>query len=342
MKGLCRLIATLLTVTMLAGCATAYQHRGLTGGYRDTKVDDSHYIVYFDGNGYASKDRVWYFWIYRCAQLTREKGYTYFALMPIQSSMKQTAFDPDEGGHASPAVLVGDADGRLIDVHGGGGGGFIYVPGGAVVTWHSKAVVAMYGDDVPPRTFVLNAQSVQDALAEYIQSNGSSTPPDRTSIAAAATFAVAPDNTVVNVHQYLLAHVRPATAPSPYADHALPYAIGPSRNGAATPPLAVSPAPPAPPQSPVVPAVPPSPPVDVARAAPVPAATPATALGDEATALNERPAMAQSVARQMGCGMVQPNGNATYVASCGSYSVLIGCDGDQCRPLHTINLKSDD
>lgn len=45
---------------------------------------------------------------------------------------------------------------------------------------------------------------------------------------------------------------------------------------------------------------------------------------------------AQGVANYMGCGAVQSNGNSTFVASCGSYSVLIGCDGDQCRPLHTV------
>jgi hypothetical protein len=47
-------------------------------------------------------------------------------------------------------------------------------------------------------------------------------------------------------------------------------------------------------------------------------------------------AQAQAVANQMGCGAVQPNGDSTFVASCGSYSVLISCDGDQCHPMHTI------
>jgi hypothetical protein len=52
--------------------------------------------------------------------------------------------------------------------------------------------------------------------------------------------------------------------------------------------------------------------------------------------------MAQTVANQLGCGAVQPNGGSTFTAACGSYSVLIGCDGDQCRPMHTIKAKGDE
>ena len=52
--------------------------------------------------------------------------------------------------------------------------------------------------------------------------------------------------------------------------------------------------------------------------------------------------MAQSVATQLGCGAVQVNGDATYITPCSGYSVLIDCNGDQCRPMHTVNVKHDD
>lgn len=338
MKLLLKSVALLLVVAMLAGCATGYQKRGLTGGYSETRVDDSHYIVHFDGNGYASKDRVWYFWIYRCAQLTVEKGYAYFSLEPVQTSMnKPTSFDADDDqGHAYLAVLTGDADGHLIDVHTGGGGGhgggFIYIPGGAgtVVTWHSKAVVAMYGDNVPPKTFVVRAQSVLDLLGEYIKSGGVSVPPDRASIANAATYGMAPDDTVVNVHQYLLTHVGRSAAADASAYTVPSYAIQPGRAGTAVPP---------PPPAPLPRSAAAS--DSMSSAAPAPIA-PVTALAAKAAALNAYPSLAQTVAGQLGCGAVQPNGYATYVASCGSYSVVISCDGDQCRPMHTINARKDD
>jgi hypothetical protein len=331
MKGLYRIVASLLLVTMLSSCATAYQKSGITGGYGETKIDDTHYVVYFNGNGYASKDRVWDFWIYRCAQLTVEKGYAYFSLTPVLSNMNQkTSFDPDESGRAYAAVLIGDANGHVINVHGGGGGGggFIYVPGGGrtIVTWHSKAIVTMYGNDVPQKTFVVRAQSVLDMLGEYIKTNGSSVPPDRTSIAYEATYAVAPDNTVVNVHHYLLTHVHPTTATAPYAYAAPSDTVQPARNNVALP------SPPAP-----------LPPASVtAQATSAPATAPVTALDAETAALNARPSLAQSVARQLGCGAIRDNGDSTYIASCGSYSVVISCDGDQCRPMHTINAKSND
>jgi len=331
MRGFYKLVALLLALAVLAGCATTYQKRGFTGGYSETRIDNSDYIVNFDGNGKTDKDRVWYFWIYRCAQLTQEKGYTYFSLMPVQSSMNKTSFNPDEDGHAYPAVLIGDANGRVIDVHSSGGGGgahLMYIPGaGTIVSWHSKAIVAMYGNDVPQKRFVIRAQSILETLGEYIRTNGLSTPPDRTTITNNATFAVAPDNTIVNVHQYLLTHIRPATAPTPYAHAASPYTIQPTRNGMAVPAPSSS--------------------ADIANAAtPTAASAPATstvnALSAKAPAINAGPSMAQSVASQMGCGVVQANGNSTYVAPCGPYNVLISCDSDQCRPTHTIKAKSDD
>jgi hypothetical protein len=77
----------------------------------------------------------------------------------------------------------------------------------------------------------------------------------------------------------------------------------------------------------------------VATADPQPVASTSSQVSAVSTAGN---AMAQDVATQMGCGAVQANGGSTFVAPCGSYSVLIDCDGGQCRPMHTINVKKDD
>ncbi|WP_233840385.1 hypothetical protein [Dyella sp. 2HG41-7] len=51
---------------------------------------------------------------------------------------------------------------------------------------------------------------------------------------------------------------------------------------------------------------------------------------------------AQEVATQIGCGSVQANGDSTFVAPCGTYSVMIGCNGGECRPMHTVNVKKDE
>jgi hypothetical protein len=41
--------------------------------------------VAFDGNGYATKERVYYFWIYRCAELTLQQGYSLYVVRPYET-----------------------------------------------------------------------------------------------------------------------------------------------------------------------------------------------------------------------------------------------------------------
>lgn len=52
--------------------------------------------------------------------------------------------------------------------------------------------------------------------------------------------------------------------------------------------------------------------------------------------------LAQSIASQLGCGAVQANGAATFIAPCSTYDVLIDCGSGQCRPMHTVNVKHDE
>lgn len=77
---------------------------------------------------------------------------------------------------------------------------------------------------------------------------------------------------------------------------------------------------------------------EAAAASSAVASTPAQASSANTAAMS----MAQNVASQMGCGVVQSNGGSTFVAPCGTYSVLIDCDGDECRPMHTVNVKHGD
>lgn len=55
MKGLCKIVVVMFMAVALIGCATGYTKSGLTGGYGETKIDDGHYVVYFNGNGYATR-----------------------------------------------------------------------------------------------------------------------------------------------------------------------------------------------------------------------------------------------------------------------------------------------
>jgi len=82
-RALAHLIRTGLVAVLipLAGCATAYQHEKITGGYLDFPLEDTTYRVRFKGNNYTSRDKVELFLLYRCAELTEQLGYDHFVLL---------------------------------------------------------------------------------------------------------------------------------------------------------------------------------------------------------------------------------------------------------------------
>lgn len=178
MRNRLTVAAMLLAGTILAGCATPYTRNGLTGGYTEKRVDDSTYEVTFSGNGYTGKDMVWYYWIYRCAELTKEKGYDSFALAQNQpgkqSSLPVTAAAADG---AEPLQLRPTTGAPI----------YYYVPGGTITTYRARGVIHMY-KGTPPATvrFALMAQPVLDTLKSYVTTGGKVVPPRREDVIAKA------------------------------------------------------------------------------------------------------------------------------------------------------------
>jgi Skp family chaperone for outer membrane proteins len=170
MLARCALAFSLLAAT---GCATGYGARGWTGGYSDERIDDTHYSVRFNGNGHASKERVWNFWFYRCAELTVEKGFAYFDLDPAKDRTKQSELAPPARARYAAHPPMGPG-GLVVPA----GYTYVYVPGSTVTTWNSSAVVAMF-TTIPAGKTLLSAQRVLELLGPYVRSNGSETPPDR-------------------------------------------------------------------------------------------------------------------------------------------------------------------
>ena len=70
-----------LSILLFAGCVTPYQPLGYTGGYSDLVLDDETFRVSFIGNGYTSSDIVETYLLYRCAELTVQRGFDYFVIM---------------------------------------------------------------------------------------------------------------------------------------------------------------------------------------------------------------------------------------------------------------------
>jgi len=124
--------ALLIGLVVFVDC-TAYQAKGLTGGFSQTQLSEYVYEVRFQGNGYTSADRVGQFLLRRAAELTLETGHRYFVVgdQRGQSPTWGTTFrdnsatvrilsSKNEAPNAADAVIVihstdAEAGGRLSD-----------------------------------------------------------------------------------------------------------------------------------------------------------------------------------------------------------------------------------
>ncbi len=178
-------IAAACIAAGLAGCASPYGENTLFGGYTSDKIDASHWLVKYDGNGHTAREQVWAYWIYRCAEVTKQNGYGYFAMLP--ADWKPSMAPPPAAANAAPAAWraaqrdgvrarnavwrIGDDPGR-VQVRSGGGYVVTVVPGYAYTStsWHTKGVVAMFNAPATrDATLVLSAQSVLDDLGPYVK-----------------------------------------------------------------------------------------------------------------------------------------------------------------------------
>jgi len=175
-------LGAILVIASLSSCATGYQANGLTGGYTEKKITDSAYVVTFGGNGFATKDRVYYFWMYRCAELTLEEGYSLFSIRLNQS----TGLNPTAGS-VRPAVYYPEDGPALVKTSSVP----IFVPGGgASAHWTFSGTVLMYKKPLPPELlWAVDAQVVVDTLKPYVASNGSAPAPSRSELFKQAYIA---------------------------------------------------------------------------------------------------------------------------------------------------------
>jgi hypothetical protein len=163
----------LLLPLILCSCATGYGAKGFSGGYSDTRIDDTHYVVSFDGNGFTDKARVWNYWIYRCAELTQQHGYEYFSTQRMNATPPHALYDDRL---QAPGYAEAERAG-FVKTHGGGGPIFVPVPGGgsSSISYHSRAIVSFYHfPQEANASFVLNAQSILSDLGAYVKGGQSS------------------------------------------------------------------------------------------------------------------------------------------------------------------------
>jgi TonB family protein len=175
-----RMTLIVLAAVLLSACATSYQAGGLTGGYTEKKISDSAYVVTYGGNGFASKDRIYFFWMYRCAELTLQNG---FGLFVIRANQAAELSSPPEAS-IRPAVYRMEDGAQPIKTKSGGGavivtGGY----GGGATKWTYSGTVLMYQKPLPSElVWAVDAHEVMEALQPYISSNGAAEPPNRNEI----------------------------------------------------------------------------------------------------------------------------------------------------------------
>lgn len=177
-------IVAIVVTGALGGCATGYQKLGLGGGFSERRISDTAYYVAFAGNGYASRERVHWFWMYRCAELTLEKNHSLFVISPV----KRTSRSAFPEARFLPAAYGDGGGGRFVRT-GHGGGSVIYLPGApvTVTTWTSSANILMYDRPLPQEMAdAWDAEAVRDALAPYVKSGGNAPLPVAKDVYASA------------------------------------------------------------------------------------------------------------------------------------------------------------
>ena len=82
-RGWVKAAVLVLTCLMRASCVTVtpYQEGSWTGGYYEREVAPDTFSITFDGNNNVKRDTLHSYLLYRCAELTVERGYDYFILM---------------------------------------------------------------------------------------------------------------------------------------------------------------------------------------------------------------------------------------------------------------------
>ena len=87
-----RRLSPIVVVLFLWGCATPYQERGFSGGYKETKLKKNVFRVSFKGNSFTDIRKASDFALLRCAELTLEKGFRFFVIGGERSQSGVYAF----------------------------------------------------------------------------------------------------------------------------------------------------------------------------------------------------------------------------------------------------------
>jgi hypothetical protein len=153
---------------VLAGCTpkpTPYQPVDKKGGYEETRLKENVYRVSFRGNRYTPETRMLDYIYLRCAELTREAGYSHFLVLQDYGKTQ---------GRAAPRSHVSVGFGFSSGIRRsawGVGAGLPLSPGyGTVVDYHlGEFVIRMINaEDAAKETDALEADFLLKSINEKI------------------------------------------------------------------------------------------------------------------------------------------------------------------------------
>ncbi|MDD4874317.1 MAG: hypothetical protein PHE15_05015 [Dehalococcoidales bacterium] len=91
----------LFMILILAGCATAYQRKSLTGGYSETRLGENIFQISFKGNGYTSRERASDFSLLRSAEVALENEFRYFVIVDSERHTDIGAYTTPSTSHTT-------------------------------------------------------------------------------------------------------------------------------------------------------------------------------------------------------------------------------------------------
>jgi hypothetical protein len=111
-----KLINTLIIISIIAfySCSTPYQPKGSLGGYSEEKITSNMYKVKFRGNQHTKIETVQNYLLYRCAELTKEKGFNYFTVITEEHHFDEHSMRPERG--ASFETRTSESGGTITSV----------------------------------------------------------------------------------------------------------------------------------------------------------------------------------------------------------------------------------
>lgn len=151
---------------LVAGCVSMYKARNGSGaGWEEEKLDEDTFLVAFYGAGGTPRGAVYKYFLHRCAEITLQRGYTYFELF----ATGRPAADAD-----SPFVKVRGSRSTYVP-------SVVVVPGTTVTTYRVRAIVRMYPKDLlaPSGDLFVAADVIRTLGAEVTSGNATPELPSR-------------------------------------------------------------------------------------------------------------------------------------------------------------------